>query len=45
VHRPTSGIRLLEQGMPILRKAVGEAAMTTLLDTNPRRILRGEALS
>jgi len=45
VHRPTSGVRLLEQGIPALRKAVGEAAMALLLDENPRRILRGEALA
>jgi len=45
VHRPQSGIRLLEQGLPALRKAVGEAALTLLLDENPRRILRGEALA
>ncbi len=43
VHRPQSGIRLLEQGIPALRRAVGEPGLTRLLDENPRRILRGEA--
>jgi protein-tyrosine phosphatase len=45
VHRPQSGIRLLELGLPALRKAVGEVALLRLLDENPRRILRGEALA
>ena len=44
VHHPESGQRLLSEGMPALRKAVGEAALQRLLDRNPRRILRGEAL-
>ncbi len=44
VHRPTSGIRLLEQGMPALRKAIGDKQLALMLDENPHRILRGEAL-
>lgn len=45
VHRPDSGERLLAPGLAALRKAVGEAAVTLLLDHTPRRILRGEPLS
>jgi len=45
VHRPQSAEKLLTEGLPLLRKAVGEAALRTLLDDNPRRVLRGEALS
>ena len=44
VHHPQSGQKLLAEGLPALRKAVGEAALQRLLDVNPRRILRGEAL-
>ncbi len=44
VHRPTSGARLLEFGLLALRKAVGEAALSLLLDQNPRRVLRGDPL-
>ncbi len=45
VHRPQSAEKLLAEGLPLLRKAVGEAGLRTLLDDNPRRVLRGEALS
>jgi hypothetical protein len=45
VHRPQSAEKLLSEGLPLLRKAAGEALLRTLLDDNPRRILRGEALS
>ena len=44
VHHPQSAEKLLSEGLPALRKAIGEAALQTLLDVNPRRILRGEAL-
>lgn len=45
VHRPDSGERMLAAGLAALHKTVGAAAVTTLLDQNPRRILRGEPLS
>lgn len=44
VHRPQSAARLLDLGLPALRKAVGESALTLLLDQNPRRVLRGDPL-
>ena len=44
VHRPQSAEKLLTEGLPALRKAVGESGLRTLLDDNPRRVLRGEAL-
>lgn len=45
VHHPESAARLLDLGLPALRKAVGEEALALLLDQNPRRVLRGDALS
>jgi protein-tyrosine phosphatase len=45
VHRPQSAEKLLTEGLPLLRKAAGDALLRTLLDDNPRRVLRGEALS
>lgn len=45
VHRPKSGAKLLAEGLPALRRAVGDAALRVLLDHNPRRVLRGEPLA
>ncbi|MBS2023079.1 MAG: protein tyrosine phosphatase [Deltaproteobacteria bacterium] len=45
VHRPESAARLLDAGLPALRKAAGDAGLQRLLEHNPRRILRGETLS
>jgi protein-tyrosine phosphatase len=44
VHRPQGAEKILGEGLPALRKAVGDPALEQLLDHNPRRLLRGEAL-
>ena len=44
LHRPAAASRLLDEGLDALQKAVGDSALTLLLDTNPRRVLRGQPL-
>jgi protein-tyrosine phosphatase len=44
VHRPTSALRLLREGLPALREVAGDGGLAVLLDRNPRRMLRGDAL-
>jgi protein-tyrosine phosphatase len=44
LHRPDAAPRVLGDGMAALRRLAGDASLELLLDRNPHRLLRGEAL-